>query len=247
MMSSMGLLSTVFLAAAIAASPSQGPADCLERFDHLDRTIREGTIEPGRARKLMISLHADLRDRFPLQRAGAPVPRIFPVAGYGARDIGGKHGSGFVPRGYRYYDGPRHGGHPAHDIFVRDGDHDSLDDSTGRPVAVLAFAGGWVVGVEKDWRPGSATRGGNHVWILGDTSDTYYCFSHLGPVAVSPGQRVIAGDRLGSVGRTGRNALPRRSPTHLHFMALAFDGGVMRPVDTYRDLLSARRNSPPRD
>ena len=52
--------------------------------------------------------------------------------GYGPGSIGGVRGSGFRPKGYDFYDGNRHGGHPAHDIFVQDADQDALDDATGR-------------------------------------------------------------------------------------------------------------------
>jgi hypothetical protein len=234
----------LLVAAALASSTlAAGPADVLERFDLLDRDVREGRIDPVQARARMTALHADLRARYPLRKGAAGTP-VFPVGGYGLRDVGGRHGSGFVPNGYRYYDGPRHGGHPAHDIFIRDTDRDTLDDATSRPVPVYAFVGGTVVGIERDWRPEPATRGGNHVWLLADSSDVYYCYAHLASVEVAPGKRVAAGERLGTVGRSGKNAYPRRSPTHLHFMALAFDGGAMTPVDTFRDLQRALKSPP---
>jgi len=56
---------------------------------------------------------------------------------------------------------------------------------------------------------------------------------------VALGDMVKAGDTIALLGRTGKNAWPKRSPTHLHFMCLAFDNGRMTPHDTYRGLLDA--------
>ncbi len=43
------------------------------------------------------------------------------------------------------------------------------------------------------------------------------------------------------MGRTGINAQARRSPTHLHFMVVAWDRGRMTPIDPWRELLEAQR------
>jgi hypothetical protein len=42
---------------------------------------------------------------------------------------------------------------------------------------------------------------------------------------------------IATVGRSGRNASARRSPTHLHVMFLAIEDGYPKPRDIYQDLL----------
>ncbi|MCJ7641760.1 MAG: M23 family metallopeptidase, partial [Desulfobacterales bacterium] len=58
-------------------------------------------------------------------------------------------------------------------------------------------------------------------------------------IAVSVGQIVSRGDRLGKVGRTGLNAYPKRSPTHLHFSVHQSIDGYPKPIDPYSDLIRA--------
>ena len=45
------------------------------------------------------------------------------------------------------------------------------------------------------------------------------------------GERVQAGQVVGTIGRTGKNAWPRRSQTHLHFGL--WDASTFRPVNSY--------------
>jgi len=54
---------------------------------------------------------------------------------------------------------------------------------------------------------------------------------------VKVGQIVSRGNRLGTVGRTGLNAYPKRSPTHLHFTVHESIDGYPRPVNPYNDLM----------
>ena len=58
-------------------------------------------------------------------------------------------------------------------------------------------------------------------------------------VKAREGDIVEAGQAIGTLGRTGKNAYPKRSPTHLHFSCLSFDNGKMTPYNTYTDLLRA--------
>jgi murein DD-endopeptidase MepM/ murein hydrolase activator NlpD len=212
-------------------------AGVCEDWDALEKKIRDDLMERTVARARLAELHRAAVRGF--SGAAQAPPRHFPVKGSGPRDIGGKGGSGYVSDGYDFYDGNRHGGHPAHDIFIRDKDQDGLADDTGGPVEVVAFTPGVVVGVNRQWERGSAIRGGKYVWILSPSSERYYYYAHLGDVSVKVGASVEAGQRIGLLGRTGKNAFERRSPTHLHFMCLSFDEGRMSPCDTYRELLSA--------
>jgi len=160
----------------------------------------------------------------------------FPLAGYTSDSIGGKRGSGYQVQGYDFFDGNQHKGHPGHDIFIRDRDQDSLDDLTGRPVAVVSASPGIVVSVNINWELSSPVRGGNYIWVYDPRKSRYYYYAHLKEVFVEIGQRVAGGDRLGTVGRTGANAYLRRSPTHLHFTVHQSKEGYPKPVNPYTEL-----------
>jgi len=163
----------------------------------------------------------------------------FPLKGYTGHSIGGKKGSGYQVQGYDFFDGNQHRGHPGHDIFIQDKDQDGMDDRTGNPVDVLSVSSGVVVSVNRDWEPLSPVRGGNYVWVYHPSQGRYSYYAHLAEIAVSIGQVVSRGDRLGTVGRTGLNAYPKRSPTHLHFSVHQSIAGVLRPLDPYFDLVRA--------
>ncbi|MCL2101238.1 MAG: hypothetical protein FWH22_05945 [Fibromonadales bacterium] len=91
---------------------------------------------------------------------------IFPVEGYSSNAIGGTRGEGYIPKGYDYFDGNKHGGHPAHDIFIYDKNQDSKDDRTGQFVNILSVSSGIVVALEKDWDNASPLRGGKYIYIF---------------------------------------------------------------------------------
>jgi murein DD-endopeptidase MepM/ murein hydrolase activator NlpD len=163
----------------------------------------------------------------------------FPLKGYTFHSIGGTKGNGYQAQGYDFFDGSQHKGHPGHDIFIRDKDQDGVDDRTGIPVDVLSVCSGVVVSVNDGWEPSSPVRGGNYVWIYHPIKGRYFYYAHLREIAVSVGQVVSRGDRLGTVGRTGLNAYPKRSPTHLHFSVHPSIDGTPRPMDPYFDLVRA--------
>jgi murein DD-endopeptidase MepM/ murein hydrolase activator NlpD len=117
---------------------------------------------------------------------------------------------------------------------------DSVDDGSGAPVTVVAFGAGVVVGINSGWEPTSEVRGGNYVWVFDVKSGRYHYYAHLQQVVVHLGQSVKAGQPLGLLGRTGKNAIMPRSPTHLHFMTVAFDGGKMTPYNPWKELVAAK-------
>ncbi len=165
----------------------------------------------------------------------------FPLKGYSSHFIGGKGGSGYQPQGYDFFDGNDHRGHPGHDIFIRDKNQDGLDDTTGKPVEVISASSGIMVSVNLDWKPSNPLRGGNYIWIYEPIKNRYFYYAHLDKIFVKVGQIISKGDRLGTVGRTGVNAHPKRSPTHLHFVVHQSVDGYPKPINPYIDLVKGDR------
>lgn len=203
---------------------------CME-FNALNTRIRDGLISPPQARPEVIRLLAAIRQA---SDTSTPTTWIFPLKGYDLKAIGGQKGNGYITRGYDFFEGNRHGGHPAHDIFIRDRNQDCRDDRTGNKVPVVAIAAGIVVGFQTTWRPGSALRGGKYVLVFHPAANRISYYAHLDSVQVDLGQTLTAGQPLGLLGRTGLNAYKKRSPTHLHLMVLQVDAKHgLRPVDPY--------------
>lgn len=113
-----------------------------------------------------------------------------------------------------------------------------------RGTDIFAAEGTPVVAVEAG-RAHSATeaRGGNVVYLVTPSGTRYY-YAHLSQqlVAGSPGERVAAGDVLGSVGNTG-NAVD--TPPHLHFQIATPDGETINPFLELRRAESSDRPARP--
>lgn len=97
--------------------------------------------------------------------------------------------------------------------------HDGIDIFAPRGTPVIAAEAGHVT------RVGDTPRGGKNVWVRGDQRSFYY--AHLDSIAVSPGERIMRGEVLGTVGNTG-NAVTT-SP-HLHFGIYKFAQGAIDPL-----------------
>jgi peptidoglycan LD-endopeptidase LytH len=200
-------------------------------------SVRDQTIRKEEARKQFPAIFGELKEicrKYPFQRFSS---WVFPLQGYGPRDIGAggfrpgiRYGSSPV-KGYDFYDGDRHGGHPAYDIFIHDRNQDALDDGTRKPVSVLAPADLLILSTNGHWEPQSKIRGGCYVWALDPLEDQIFYFAHLKDVQVQAGAFITAGSSIGAVGRTGTNAWPARSPTHLHFMVLVVKENTLVPLD----------------
>jgi len=229
------LVLMLILAGLIRALPAT--ASVCEEWNTLQREVRDGTIVKEEALKKIVALDKRLRKEY----AGKVVrsPGHFPVKGYGPDCIGGSEGSGFRPAGYDFYDGNRHSGHPAHDLFIRDPEGTGLDNATGKAAEIVSFTGGVVIAVNPSWEYPSAIRGGIYIWIYNPADSRYYYYAHLAGAMVAPGDVVQAGQTIALLGRSGKNAWPKRSATHLHFMCLSFDKGRMTAHDTYRELLNS--------
>jgi murein DD-endopeptidase MepM/ murein hydrolase activator NlpD len=221
----------------VSPSFSWPQSDPATEWDSLYPMIRDGLIPKEEAQRRLRKLETALKERVTKK----PLPRqddrlCFPLDGYDFHSIGGKNGSGYQVGGYDFFDGSQHKGHPGHDIFVRDKNQDGLDDATGRPVRVTAVSPGVVVSVHENWEPPSMIRGGNYVWIYDPVRSRYYYYAHLDRISVKVGQVVSRGEGLGTVGRTGLNAYPKRSPTHLHLTVHESIAGYPRPINLYREL-----------
>jgi murein DD-endopeptidase MepM/ murein hydrolase activator NlpD len=229
----------IFLACLAWAVPAHGqsPPGAWQEFE---RQVRDAGISREQGARQIVFWAAELPARFPADGFSGRV--AFPLAGYDLRQVGGRNGEGFRPAGYEFLDGNRHKGHPAQDIFVYDRNQDGRDDRTGRPVQVLSVADGIVLSTDSQWRPEGESRrrrGGNYIWIYHPALGLFSYYAHLGEIAVGPDQRVRAGDPIATLGRSGTNAYPGRSPTHLHLMLLR--ASDMAAVDPYPLLKAAGR------
>jgi hypothetical protein len=232
-------------AAAHAGGPNASLSGAIARWQAFERAVRDGALEKTAARAQLPGLMADLKAAASAVSWPEPARWVFPVAGHGPSSIGGKNGDGFLPhnyygkssiKGYDFFDGNKHGGHPAHDIFIRDRDQDGNDDATRAPVNAVAVVDALVVSVDTGWTPESALRGGNVVWLYNPRLNAFFYYAHLARVDVKPGERVGPGAPLGTLGRTGVSAHEKRSPTHLHLMVLRYDGKTLSPYNFYSDL-----------
>ena len=127
------------------------------QFDKLNTLVRDRLIDREMARMRIKELLPRLKAYF-YAKGGTDSPKndwVFPVQGYNQKSIGGVRGNGYVARGYDYFDGNKHLGHPAHDIFIKDENQDGLDDNTHEPVNVLAMKSGVVVATANEWSAGS--------------------------------------------------------------------------------------------
>ena len=214
--------------------------DPASQWNLLYPDIRDQRIPKKEAQEKLKALEASLKLIY--SRAGnlEQDDRLcFPLNGYGPSAIGGKEGSGYQASGYDFFDGNQHKGHPGHDIFIRDKNQDGLDDKTGKPVEIVSASPGIVVAVNDHWEPSSLIRGGNYIWIFEPVRSRYYYYAHLNEIFVEVGQVVSKCERLGTVGRTGANAYPKRSPTHLHFTVHESKDGYPRPINPFKELVKS--------
>ncbi|MDD2852609.1 MAG: M23 family metallopeptidase [Desulfuromonadaceae bacterium] len=207
------------------------------------RQIRDQEIPREKARSNLLKLSVEARDVY-YNAGGKEVSKaewFFPVAGLDTHAIAGGRRHGYSARGYDFFTGNRHGGHPSLDIFIRDRNHDCCDDFTGKPVQVLSMTAGLVVAAEDTWAADSNLRGGKYLWIYDPVNDLLVYYAHNERLLVGVGELVRPGDVIATVGRSGYNAAKKRSPTHLHLTVLKVDGGTLSPVDVYSDLRKVKR------
>jgi hypothetical protein len=224
----------LLFAAILFLSAAQTP---VAGWEEIEKAVRDQAIKKEDARREFPNVYKGLKGICKNYTFNADSKWLFPVKGYGKKDVGK---GGFRPdtyyssspiKGYDFYDGNLHWGHPAYDIFIHDKDQDSKDDRTGRPVSVIAPVDILILSVETAWEQGSEIRGGCYIWALDPVHDQLIYFAHLNDVRVKPGTFIKAGAEIGTVGRSGKNAYPPRSPTHLHLMVLKVYGATLIPLD----------------
>jgi hypothetical protein len=207
------------------------------KFDDLNKEIRDGKIEKENAKKkftFLIKKIQKFSGKTPSVRA------IFPLRGYTPKVIGGKNGEGYTAKSYDYFAGNKHGAHPAHDIFIYDLNQDSRDDNTKKPVDVLSIGDGVVISLTETWEQGSELRSGIVVVVFDTHRNGLFFYVHNSRLNVKLGQKVKAGDKIAEVGRTGKNAFAKRSPTHLHLMFLTINEKWLPvPENTFQMLKTA--------
>ncbi len=212
-------------------------------WQELELLIRDVKIDKSIAKEKLIKIVHQLDKKY---KNNTFVDRwSFPLEGYDYRSVGGKDGDGFRTdiiygpygvKGYNFYDGNKHGGHPAHDIFIKDNNQDSLDDKTSLPVNVLSMKDCVVLSINTSWKNDSTVRGGNYVWTYNPKEKIFLYYAHLDKIFVEPGQILQSGTKIGTVGRTGFLADKKKSPTHVHIMVLKFNNGDMEPYNFYKEI-----------
>ena len=216
------------LSAAIACSeesaPTPGDLSCeaCRQFNLLNTAIRDRKIARNEARKQLTALLPAIKN-YALQQGAGQYTRsqwVFPVAGLDVKSAGNSRGADYISAGYDFFDGNAHGGHPSFDLFIRDRNRDSLDDRSASKVPVLSMTGGIVVAVENNWDSHSKLRGGKYIWIYDISAEALVYYAHNLDILVNIGDIVKPGDKIANVGRTGLNAIKKRSPTHLHLTYL---------------------------
>jgi len=219
-----------------------GQVNPCDEFNELNTKVRDGLISRDEAQNEIQELLPKIKEYF-TQNGGTEITDkdwVFPLRGYTSASIGGVNGSGYVSKGYDFFDGNKHGGHPAHDIFIHDRNQDDLDDNTGKPVDILSVSNGIVIACEPDWDPASVLRGGKYIYIYDPSYEGIFYYAHNSGIFVKPGDIVKAGDKIAECGRTGLNAYKKRSPTHLHLMFLQVEDGYPKPKNIYNELLYAK-------
>lgn len=115
--------------------------------------------------------------------------------------------------------------------------HQGIDIFAPRGSAVISTTRGIVS------RVGENSLGGTVVWVLGPAGDRHY-YAHLDSAAdIRSGQRIVAGDVLGTVGTTG-NA--RGTPPHLHYGIYRNRIGAINPFPLLRPSVEQRERAGPR-
>ncbi len=213
------------------------------RWMPIMKSVREGRLDRDAAMDSMYRFTNQLWDVLNAKVSSGKLKKysddewVFPVKGYTSAAIGGRNGSGYVPGNFDFFDGST-GGHPAHDIFIRDADQDCIDDANGEYAEIVSMSGGVVVETRKNWTTDMMDiKGGNIVYVYDNFSNGLFYYAHLQEVYVDVGDLVKPGTLLGTMGRTGKNAYPKRSPTHLHIMYVRSFDGELRPENIYNDLL----------
>jgi hypothetical protein len=218
--------------------PVEESSSVIDKWDDFEKAVRDGKILKDSAKKAFPYLYQELKkyaEKYKFDTLTASWS--FPVEGYGMNALGK---GGFKPdiyyggstiKGYNFYDGNKHGGHPAYDIFIHDKNQDCIDDNDRKPVNIAAPVDLIILSIFKAWVRGSGIRGGNYVWALDPIENRIFYFAHMDSIFVKGGDFCKKGKPIATMGRSGKNAWVERCPTHLHMMVLKIEGEELKPID----------------
>ncbi|HBX52277.1 MAG: hypothetical protein A2275_15355 [Bacteroidetes bacterium RIFOXYA12_FULL_35_11] len=203
-------------------------SDSIEKWNVFEKNVRDLKIYKTEAKKQFSVLYKELLEFCATKSFLNNDNWVFPVEGASMNDVGK---GGFLPKGYNFYDGNKHRGHAAYDIFIRDNNQDCLHDKTKKPVNIYAPVDLIILSHNFGWKEGSDIRGGNYIWAFNPKAALFFYFAHLDSIKVQNGDLCKKGTAIATLGRSGKNAFPKRSPTHLHFTVLKTDGENLIPYD----------------
>jgi len=122
--------------ATVALAQEQQVKTLAAQFDSVNTLVKDNEIDKAQALKKLQDILPELQAAYnKLKPDEAKKEKwVFPIEGYSSKNIGGTRGEGYILSGYDYFDGNKHGGHPAHDIFIHDKNQDSKDEFYPKPV-----------------------------------------------------------------------------------------------------------------
>jgi peptidoglycan LD-endopeptidase LytH len=208
-----------------------------EKWNSLDRNIALNSIRKEYAISLIQKFEKEVINYF-YKNNGKEVLRmnwVFPLKNYSKIEFR-ENGKDYNDKDYDYFDGNKSWNHPANDIMIADSNKDCIDDITREPVDVVSMSSGVVVATDSTWEPGSILRAGKYIRIYDVTNKKFLYYSHLKSVFKKPGDIINAGDKIGEVGRTGRQTILPANITHLHIALLTLNDGYPLPQPLIEDL-----------
>lgn len=226
----------------IAGNVFADSSNVFDKWNSLDKKIVIGNIKKENAIILIQKYEKEATNYFYTNK-GKDVKReewVFPLRNYSKIEYR-KGGNDFNDKSYDYFDGNKSWNHPANDIMIADTNKDCMDDSTGKPVDVVSMSSGVIVATDTTWEPGSILRAGKYIRIYDVTNKKLLYYSHLSKVFKKPGDIISTGDKIGEVGRTGRQAIMPANITHLHIALLHIENGYPLPEKLTDDLRNLER------
>lgn len=222
----MKLLLLLFFTLLFLSNPT-----IFEEWNTLEKNIRDNKISDKEAKDTFSKLISKIKSYTDTLHQEYSEKWKFPVSGYASNTIGK---GGFQPKGYNFFDGNKHGGHAAYDIFIYDNNQDGIDDKTKKSVDIIAPIDLLILSINTCWEKTSVIRGGNYIYGYNPQANLLLYFAHLDSVKVIGGMNIKQGKKIATLGRTGKNAFVKRSPTHLHMMVLKIKGDQLVPFDYYK-------------
>ncbi len=207
-------------------------------LNELHRTIYSGKYTEAEAKKIFFENINAAAEIYRFKDGGNYKKEnwVFPVAGYDHKTTLLERYGYRYRRKYNYFSSTYSTDHAAYDLFIKDENSDLLDDTTKMPVNILSVTGGVVIACVNNWDEKLNSAGGNNILIYDPYYHAIYYYAHNNKVFVKAGDIVKPGDVIATMGRTGRNAIMKRSPTHLHIAYLKIKNNNLIPVNIYRDL-----------